>query len=54
MHYEEITSTEDIYSGADKKPQTAEDIANFLLGWSSWLAEIINTIKNFFNELFNK
>lgn len=52
MHYEEITSAEDIYAGADGNIKTVDDIVNFLLGWSSWLAEIINTIKNFFSELF--
>ena len=51
MRYEEITSTEDIYAGAEGHVKTADDVANFLEGWSQWLAEIISTIKNFFDQL---
>ena len=49
--YEEITGWEEIIAGADGKVETAEDISNFLLGWSKWLTEIIEMAKDFINKI---
>ena len=49
--YEEITGGEDIIAGAGGKKESAEDIGNFLIGWSEWLAEIINMVKDFFEKI---
>ena len=48
--YEEITNIEDIFAGINK-PESAVDIGNFLKGWSEWLAEIINMVKDFIGKI---
>ncbi len=48
--YEEITGWEDIVAGIGNK-ESAEDIGNFLLGWSEWLSEIINMVKDFIGKI---
>ena len=49
--YEEITGWQDIINGANGKTESAEDIGNFLIGWSQWLAEIIEMVKDFFAKI---
>ena len=49
--YEEITGWEDIIAGATGKQESAEEIGNFLIGWSEWLVEIINMVKDFFEKI---
>ena len=49
--YEEITGWEDIVAGAGGHKESAEEIGNFLIGWSNWLAEIINMVKDFFSKI---
>ena len=48
--YEEITNIDEIFAGINK-PESAEDIGNFLLGWSEWLADIINMVKDFIGKI---
>ena len=49
--YEPITGWEDIVAGIGGKQDSAEDIGNFLVGWSEWLVEIINMVKDFFAKI---
>lgn len=49
--YEEITGWEDIVAGAGGNKKDAEEIGNFLIGGSEWLAEIINMVKDFFQKI---
>lgn len=48
--YEEITGLDEIFAGINKQ-ENAEDIGNFLIGWSEWLAEIINMVKDFIGKI---
>lgn len=48
--YEEITDIADIFAGINQ-PESAEDIGNFLKGWSEWLAELINMVKDFIGKI---
>ena len=52
--YEEITGWEDIVAGIGGKGKDAEEIGNFLIGWSEWLVELINTVKDFFAQITGK
>ena len=49
--YEEITNWQDIINGANGKTESAEDIGNFLIGWSEWLVEIIEMVKDFYAKI---
>ena len=49
--YEEITGLDEIVAGISGNNKSAEDIGNFLLGWSEWLAELINMAKDFFAKI---
>ena len=48
--YEEITNLDEIFAGINKQ-ESAEDIGNFLIGWSEWLVEIINMVKDFIGKV---
>ena len=49
--YEEITGIDEIIAGIGGKQKDAEEIGNFLIGWSEWLSEIINMVKDFFAKI---
>ena len=49
--YEPITGWEDIVAGIGGDKKDAEEIGNFLIGWSEWLTEIINMVKDFFAKI---
>ena len=48
--YEEITGIDEIIAGIGNK-KDAKEIGDFLVGWSEWLAEIINMVKDFFEKI---
>ena len=49
--YEPIPGFDDIVAGFKGDKDDPEEIGNFLIGWSEWLAEIINIIKDFFGKI---
>ncbi len=49
--YEEITGLEEILAGIGGDQKSAEEIGDFLKGWSDWLVEIINMVKDFFEKI---
>ena len=49
--YEEITGLDEIVAGIGGKKKDAEEIGNFLIGWSKWLTEIIDMVKDFFSKI---
>lgn len=51
MRYEDITGVDEINAGANGQVKDAQYISDFLTGWSEWLAEIITTIKDFFDKI---
>ena len=48
--YEEITGLDEIIAGIGNN-KDAKEIGEFLTGWSEWLAEIINMVKDFFAKI---
>lgn len=48
--YEEITGLDEIIAGIGNT-KDAKEIGEFLTGWSEWLAEIINMVKDFFAKI---
>ena len=48
--YEEITGLDEILAGIGNK-KDAQEIGDFLKGWSDWLVEIINMVKDFFEKI---
>ncbi len=49
--YEPISGFEDIVAGFSGDKDDPEEIGNFLIGWSEWLAEIIKMVKDFFEKI---
>ena len=49
--YEEITGLDEILAGFGGDQKSAEEIGDFLKGWSDWLVEIINMVKDFFEKI---
>ncbi len=49
--YEEITGLDEILAGIGGNQKSAEEIGDFLKGWSDWLVEIINMVKDFFEKI---
>lgn len=49
--YEEITGLDEILAGIGGDQKSAEEIGDFLKGWSDWLVEIINMVKDFFEKI---
>ena len=48
--YEEITGLDEIFAGIGNQ-KDAKEIGEFLTGWSEWLSEIINMVKDFFAKI---
>ena len=48
--YEEITGIEEIIAGIGND-KDAKEIGDFLMGWSDWLVELINMVKDFFEKI---
>ena len=50
--YNEIFGVDDIVAGfSGNNSKDPEEIGNFLIGWSEWLAELINMVKDFFENI---